>query len=176
MLRQLKRKCRPTTILLFIGFAISLTSVLIGISSVNSIMVSLSQMDSGTPIYLTMQNTGLSLALAIYLFSVANCLVVTNYWMITQRYDMAVYKAFGWSNTRLIGKIIMDISGILCVSLFISVFLLGLLRRWNDAMFSIQITPFFLLGTLVLLLFTWAVSAIIPIIRITKIHPAEVIG
>lgn len=68
MLQHLKRKCRPTTFLLVIGFAISLTSVLIGISSINAIMVSLSEMDSETPIYLTMQNTGLSLALAIYFF------------------------------------------------------------------------------------------------------------
>lgn len=69
MLQHLKRKCRPTTFLLVLGFAISLTSVLIGISSVNSILVSLSEMDSKTPIYLTMQNTGASLALAIYAFS-----------------------------------------------------------------------------------------------------------
>ena len=99
MLQHLKRKCRPTTFLLVLGFAISLTSVLIGISSVNSILVSLSEMDNKTPIYLTMQNTGLSLA--IYAFSIANCLVVTNYWIITQRYNMAIYKAFGWSDRQL---------------------------------------------------------------------------
>lgn len=176
MLQHLKRKCRPTTFLLVIGFAISLTSVLIGISSINSIMVSLSEMDSETPIYLTMQNTGLSLALAIYIFSIANCLVVTNYWIITQRHDMAVYKAFGWSNLQLIGTIVADMAGTLSISLCISIVLLGILKHWNTAMFSIEPTPFFLIGTLVLLLFTLAVSTVIPVIKIMNIHPAEVIS
>lgn len=176
MLQHLKRKCRPTTVLLVIGFAISLTSVLIGISSINSILISLSEMDGDTPIYLTMQNTGLSLALAIYIFSIANCLVVTNYWMITQRRDMAIYKAFGWSNIQLIGAIIADMAGTLFISLCISIALLGLLEHWNTALFSIQLTPFFLIGTLMLLLFTLTVSTAIPIVKIMKIHPAEVIS
>lgn len=176
MLQHLKRKCRPTTILLVIGFAISLTSVLIGISSVNSIMVSLAEMGSETPIYLTMQNTGLSLALAIYVFSIANCFVVTNYWMITQRHDMAVYKAFGWSNRQLIGTIVVDMAGTLFISLCISMILLGFLKHWNAAMFSIEPTPFFLMGTMVLLMFTLAVSMVIPVMKIMKIHPAEVIS
>ena len=56
MLQHLKRKCKPTTLLLVIGFAISLTAVLIGVSAVNSVITSLSEMDSETPIYSTMQN------------------------------------------------------------------------------------------------------------------------
>ncbi len=176
MLQHLKRKCRPTTILLIIGFAVSLTSILIGISSINSILISLSETDGDTPIYLTMQNTGLSLALAIYIFSIANCLVVTNYWMIAQRHDMAIYKAFGWSNIQLIGAIIADMAGTLFISLCISIVLLGLLERWNTALFSVQLTPFFLIGTLILLLFTLAVSTAIPIVKIMKIHPAEVLS
>lgn len=176
MLQHLKRKCRPTTFLLVLGFAISLTSVLIGISSVNSILVSLSEMDSKTPIYLTMQNTGTSLALAIYAFSITNCLVVTNYWVIAQRYNIAVYKAFGWPNRQLIGAIVADMAGTLSISLCISIVLLALLKQWNTAIFSIELTPFFLIGTLVLLLFTLAVSTVIPIIKIMKIYPAEVIS
>ena len=176
MLQNFKRKCRPTTILLIIGFAISLTSVLIGISSVNSLICSLSEMDSSTPIYLTMQNTGLSLALGIYVFSVANCLVVTNYWIITKRRDMAIRKAFGWSDWQLIRMIISEMSGTLAISLIISTCFLAVLGSWNTAMFSIELTLFFVLGTCGLLLFTLCVSVLIPVIQILKIRPAEVIS
>ncbi len=176
MLQNLKRKCRPTTFLLIVGFAISLTSVLIGISSVNSLISSLSEMDSKTPIYLTMQNTGLSLALAIYVFSVANCLVVTNYWIITKRRDMAIRKAFGWSNRRLICLIISEMVGTLTISLVISAGLLAVLENWDTALFSIELTPFFVIGTCGLLLFTLFVSVLIPAIQILKIRPAEVIS
>ncbi len=176
MLQNLKRKCRPTTFLLIIGFAISLTSVLIGISSVNSMIRSLSEMDGETPIYLTMQNTGLSLALAIYVFSVANCLVVTNYWIINKRRDMAIRKAFGWSNRHLIRMIISEMTGTLAISFAISIIFLDALRHWNTALFSIELTPLFVLGTCGLLLFTLFVSVLIPVIQIFKIRPAEVIS
>lgn len=176
MLQQLKRKCRPTTFLLVIGFAVSLTAVLIGISSVNSILIALSEMESETPVYLTMQNTGLSLAFAIYLFSIVNCFAVTNYWIITQRRTMAVYKAFGWTDMQLAGKIIADMAGLLSISLCISMLLLDILRHWNPAVFSIRLTPFFIIGTLVLLLVTLAAAAVIPVISIMKIKPAEVIS
>lgn len=176
MLQNLKRKCKPTTFLLIVGFAFSLTSVLIGISSVNSLISSLSEMDSETPIYLTMQNTGLSLALAIYIFSIANCLVVTNYWIITKRRDMAIRKAFGWSNWQLICLIISEMAGMLTISLVISAGLLAVLGNWNAAMFSIELTPFFVIGTCGLLLFTLSVSVLIPVIQILKIRPAEVIS
>lgn len=176
MLQNLKRKCRPTVILLIIGFAISLTSVLIGISSINSIISSLSETDSKTPIYLTMQNTGLSLALAIYVFSIANCLVVTNYRIITRRRDMAIRKAFGWSDRQLIRMIISEMAGTLAISLGISVVMLAILRAGNTDMFSAEMTPFFVLASCGLLLFTLFVSVLLPVIRILKIRPAEVIA
>ncbi len=176
MLQNLKRKCRPTTFLLIVGFAVSLTSVLIGISSVNSILNSLSETDSETPIYMTMQNTGLSLALAIYVFSIANCLVVTNYWIITKRRDIAIRKAFGWTNRHLIRMIISEMAGTLAIGLAVSAVLLARLSCRNTELFSIELTPFFVLGTCGLLLFTLFVSVLIPVIRIFKIRPAEVIS
>ncbi len=69
MFQKLKRKCRPTTILLAIGFSISIMSVLVGISAINDILTSLAEADQEIPIFNTMQNTGISLALSIYLFS-----------------------------------------------------------------------------------------------------------
>lgn len=176
MLQKWKRKCNPATLLLVIGFTISLTSVLIGISLINSILVSLSEVESEAPIYLTMQNTGLSLSFAIYLFSIANCLVVTNYWIITKRRDMAIRKAFGWSNRHLIGFVLIEMSETLAASLCISAVLLILLGRWNSAVFSIQLTPLFVFATLALLLLTLALSVAIPIVRILGIYPAEVIA
>ena len=66
MIQKLKRKCRPTIVLMIAGFAVSFTSVMTGISTINALLEELSKADGETPIYWTMQNTGLSLALAIY--------------------------------------------------------------------------------------------------------------
>ena len=176
MVQKLKRKCRPTTILLAIGFSISIMSVLVGISAINDILTSLAEADQEIPIFNTMQNTGISLALSIYLFSIANCLVVTNYWIITKRRDMAIRKAFSWSNYNLICAVVSEMAEILLVSLCIGFLLIEVFSRMTEGIISIHITPFFLCGTLLLLLFTLVISVIIPVIRILKIHPAEVIS
>ncbi|MBM6828957.1 FtsX-like permease family protein [Anaerotignum lactatifermentans] len=151
-------------------------SVLVGISATNDILTSLAEADQEIPIFNTMQNTGISLALSIYLFSIVNCLVVTNYWIITKRRDMAIRKAFGWSNYNLICAVVSEMAEILLVSLCIGFLLIEVFSRMTEGIISIHITPFFLCGTLLLLLFTLVISVIIPVIRILKIHPAEAIS
>jgi ABC-type antimicrobial peptide transport system permease subunit len=175
LLQKLRRRCRPTTFLLIIGFAISLTAVLIGISSVNAVISAISEMGSEAPIYSTMQNTGLSLALAVYLFSIVNCFAVTNYWMAARRREMAIRKAFGWSNGQLMGLTVREMGGLLAVSLGISAGVLTVLEK-GSRIFSWELTPFFLLGTFALLLLTLFLAVLVPIIRIFKIQPAEVIS
>lgn len=176
MLQKLKRKWNPTDILMILGFAISFTSVLIGISSIDALITELSPMDSGTPIYVTMENTGLSLILAIYIFSIANCLIVTNYWILNKRKDMAIRKAFGWTNRHLICMIVSEMAGALAISFGICIVTLAVLRVGDSNMFSVELTPGFILGTCVVLLFTLFVAVLIPVIRTLKIRPAEVIS
>lgn len=176
MFQKLKRKCRPTAILLAIGFSISIMSVLIGISAIDDILTSLAKTEQDIPILNTMQNTGISLALSIYLFSIVNCLVVTNYWIITKRRDMAIHKAFGWSNYNLICEVISEMAEILLVSLIVGFTLIQVFSRITNGIIDIHITPFFLCGTLLLLIFTLMISVIIPVVRIMKIQPAEVVS
>ena len=171
-----KQEGNPATLLLTIGFSISLTSILIGISTVSSILDALSDVKSEAPIYLTMQNTGLDLALAIYLFSIANSLVVTNYWIITRRRDMAIRKAFGWSNRNLVEMIAAEMARILATSFCGSIVMLALLNHWNSDMFTVRLTPLFLISTLAVLLLTLTLSVSIPTIRILQIRPAEVVA
>ena len=177
MLKRLKEICKPTTILMMIGFSISFTSVLSGISSVDSVLSSISSMNSdNTPIYSVMENTGMTLALEICLFSIANCLVATNYWIITKHREMAIRKAFGWSNRQLIGLVFKEIGTILILSMAVSSVLLTIISNSDLPILSVQMSIFFIVGTILFLLLTLVVASIIPIRRIMKIHPAEVIS
>ena len=176
MIYRLKRKLGATSILLLLGFAISFTAVLIGISSVNSALIVMKKTGQTAPIYDTMQQTGMSLAISIYAFSVVNCIVVTNYWIITRRRNMAIKKAFGWSNLRLLGEITTEIGELIVIGLFISVCVLITLMHWRGDLFSINLTPFFMIGTIALLLFTLMISTMVPFAKIIKIRPAEVIS
>ena len=176
MIYQLRRKLGATSILLIVGFAISFTAVLIGISSVNSALIAMKEAGQTEPIFDTMRQTGMSLAISIYAFSVVNCIVVTNYWIITRRKNIAIKKAFGWSDIRLLNEICVEMGALILVGLVISVCILAVLMNWREDLFSLRVTPFFIMGTVALLLLTLIISAIVPFEKIIKIHPAEVIS
>ena len=57
MLQKLKRECTPATLLITVGFAISLTSVLVGISTISTILADLSNTEAEAPIYLSISRT-----------------------------------------------------------------------------------------------------------------------
>ena len=77
---------------------------------------------------------------------------------------------------RIIGAVVCELAGILLISLGLGLLLTAGLSHLTSGVLSIHITPFFLGSTLLLLLFTLAVSAAVPVVRILGIHPAEVIG
>ena len=79
MLQKIKRKCRPAVLLLITGFAISMASVLVGISMTEAVLRSAAEDAASLPVAQTMHNTGLSLAMSVYMFSVVNCAVTANY-------------------------------------------------------------------------------------------------
>lgn len=175
MARNIKNICKPTTILLIIGFSISLTAVLVGVSSINIILSAMNEAGSDLPIVQTMQNTGLTLSISIYCFSILNSFVVTNYWMITKRRNFAIQKAFGWTDQQLICQICQNMSMILSISLVISSGLLFLTTYIESDVMTIKLSPAFVVETILLILVTLAFSMIIPIKRIITIEPAEVI-
>ena len=89
---------------------------------------------------------------------------------------MAIRKAFGWSNRQFIHMIFSEMAGTLGISFLLSLGLLAILSTAAPKLFSIEVTPFLVLGTCVLLLFTLCIAVSIPIIRILKIRPAEVVS
>lgn len=176
MAEKFKRQCKPTTLLLVIGFTISLMAVLVGISTINALLEELTNAESDMPILQTMQNTGITLSLSVYLFSVINSFVVSNYWIITRQREFAIRKAFGWTNGQLLRLICKEMTKILLVSLCAGAILLGLFAQMGAAALSIKITPFFALETILLLEITLILAILIPAARIAKIEPAEVIS
>ena len=176
-MNYMKSLNKPTMILMLIGFVISFTCVMIGISSLNTIMESLRTSESqDTPLYSVMENSGMSLALELYVFSIANCFVVTNYWIITKQREMAIRKAFGWTNRQLILLIVTEMSKILTLGLFVSLVMTGIVKAFGVKYFSIHLTPMFVAETALMFVITLIVASVIPSIRILKVRPAEVVS
>ena len=176
MFQKLKRKCRPTTILLAIGFSISIMSVLVGISAINDILTSLAEADQEIPIFNTMQNTGISLALSIYLFSIviALWLQLLDYYEASRPWQ-SVKRSAGQIITSF-APVVSEMAEILLVSLCIGFLLIEVFSRMTEGIISIHITPFFLCGTLLLLPFYIGDFRYHSCYSHLKIHPAEAIS
>lgn len=176
MIQKIKRWFKPTILLLIIGFSISLMSVIIGISSINCIIQEISKNQSDIVILQTIQNTGLSLSISIYLFSIVNSFVVTNYRIISEKRNLAIFKAFGWENMNLIFLICKKMIIVLIISFSLSVVLLCIVSYIYPKLFKFDLTVAFVLEVVLLFILTLALSMIIPTKEIIKIEPAEVIS
>ena len=119
---KLREICHPTFILMIVGFFVSFMSLTIGISSIDMILKRLDIIEnSGTPIFDAMKNNGVTLSFEIYLFSIVNCLVSTDYWIINKERELSIYKAFGWSDRELIKRIMKELMIILLICLLLSI-------------------------------------------------------
>lgn len=176
MLQKIKRKCRPAVLLLITGFAISMASVLVGISTTEAVLRFAAEDAASLPVAHTMHNTGLSLAMSVYMFSVVNCAVTANYLVISRKRDLAVCKAFGWTNTDIIQRLAKEISAALTAGLLLGWRITAFFSSHSREIISVEITPFLIVSTLALLVFTKALSMVAPVTHILKIHPAEGIG
>lgn len=173
-MRRIKDLKSPAILLMIVGYVISFISIFIGISSLEQLLNSLVMMnETRTPIYSLMENSGVALSFEIYLFSLVNCLVVTNYWIISKRRDLSIYKAFGYSNYDLLKLVLKEMFFILLVCLSISILILFIISKLDVLYIAIKISPVFVLGAIGLLLLGLVVALINPVIRILKISPAE---
>ncbi|MGN1404869.1 MAG: FtsX-like permease family protein [Erysipelotrichaceae bacterium] len=172
---KLREICHPTFILMIVGFFISFMSLSIGISSIDMMLKQLDIIENnGTPIFDVMKNNGVTLSFEIYLFSIVNCLVSTDYWIINKERELSIYKAFGWSNKDLIRLIIKELMIILLICLSLSV--LTVITIMKTEYFTVEINMFFIISMLFLLIVTLFISMIIPVYRIFKISPVEAIN
>lgn len=171
------RNMSPTAWLLMAGFAIAMTTMIVGVGLLQE---SLTEIQNATneldiPLLQTMQDTGFTLMACLYFFSIINCMVVANFWIISKRRDFAIRKAFGWRVSVLIGFIAGELLKILFCSVIISIFMIVLLRISMPEYFAFPVTIFILAGTVVILLFTLGLSLIVPVIKMIQIKPREVV-
>ena len=171
------RNMSPTAWLLMAGFAIAMTTMIVGVGLLQESLAEIQKVanELDIPLLQTMQDTGFTLMVCLYFYSIINCMVVANFWIISKRRDLAIRKAFGWSVPGLIGFIAGELLKILFCSMMISVFLIVLLRTSMPEYFAFQVTISILAGTVVILLLTLGLSLIVPVIRIIQIKPKEVV-
>ena len=108
-----------------------------------------------------------------FAFSIVNCLIAANCWMISKRRDVAIRKAFGWSNRKLSVLITKKMAVMLAVGFVISTMFLAVLGASGNEFLQIDFSPFFLLGTSVMLLFTLFLSVLVPMRHVLSVNKTD---
>lgn len=172
---KINRYLKPTNLLMIFGFTLSMSAILVGISSMLQIIQYVKQFDDGIPIARTIQNSGISVMILIYLFSIVNCLAVVNYKMIAEKRTFAIKKAFGATTGLILKEIAVQMSVNLLISLLLGGMVILSLTKSYPKYFSVNISPVLIACTLAMLFLTLVIAMVIPFIRVTKIYPAEVV-
>lgn len=131
----------------------------------------------GSTVDNTLGRENIKINMIVYIFCILNCMVMSEFWIIQRRKELAVKKAFGMSNLRILAQIAGNITALSAVSLVL--FILGdLLLALTPVRSQITITlnGFTCLWTVLAVLLTVAVTMIYPVWKVLRFNVAEAIG
>lgn len=131
----------------------------------------------GSTVDNTLGRENIKVNMIVYIFCILNCMVMSEFWIIQRRKELAVKKAFGMSNLRILAQIAGNITALSAVSLVL--FILGdLLLALTPVRSQITITlnGFTCLWTVLAVLLTVGVTMIYPVWKVLRFNVAEAIG
>ncbi|MBQ4282837.1 MAG: ABC transporter permease [Lachnospira sp.] len=122
----------------------------------------------------TLARENIRVNVIVYIFCILNCMVMSKFWIIQRRKELAIRKTFGMSNFRIIMEIVQNIVSLIVIALLIFVGIYVVIRLAGGqfaTMLSFNITM--CLVVVVAIIITTAVTMIYPIYRIIQFNPVE---
>ncbi len=111
----------------------------------------------------------------VYVFCLVNNIIISYFWIISRRKEIAVRQTFGYSKLRLIGMLVKDMAAMIITALafFIAIYLLG--KGWFNEYLNVYI-KLETLGELAgILVITTIISVMYPIYRVMKMQNAQAV-
>lgn len=124
---------------------------------------------------LSYEDTGLSFAVVIYLFSIINCIIVSEFWIVQRKREIAVRKAFGWDNFDVVLLVFKDMFRLVGTTCLISLLLGFILSKVfiNLISLSIQFDMVNIVTVVIYIFMTSIISILCPIYKVTKMTPVK---
>ncbi len=112
----------------------------------------------------------------VYIFCLINNVIISYFWIISRRKEIAVRQTFGYSKLRLAGMLVKDMTIMIITALacFIVVYLLG--KSWFNQYLNVYV-KLDTLGELAgILILTTIISVLYPIYRVMKMQNAQAVN
>lgn len=111
----------------------------------------------------------------VYVFCLVNNIIISYFWIISRRKEIAVRQTFGYSKLRLMGMLVKDMTVMIITALaiFMAIYLVG--KGWFNEYLNVYI-KLETLGELAgVLIITTIISVIYPIYRVMKMQNAQAV-
>ncbi|MBQ4282900.1 MAG: ABC transporter permease [Lachnospira sp.] len=125
----------------------------------------------------TLGKENLKVNIIVYIFCLFNCMVMSEFWIIQRKKDLAIKKAFGMSDYKIIVEIagnILALSLVALVGFFVIYGVFVILPV--DLGIKVTFNLFTCVSTVAAVLVTVIITMIYPIYKVLRFQPVNVIG
>ena len=125
----------------------------------------------------TLAKENLKVNIIVYIFCIFNCMVMSEFWIIQRRKELAIKKAFGLSNFKILLEIAGNIAALSGVSLLLFFVIYAIIQVMPfDVGISVKFNLFTCVSTVLAVLITITVTMIYPVYKVLRFNVADAIG
>lgn len=116
----------------------------------------------------TLSRANIKTNIMVYIFCLFNCIIISMFWLIQRKKELAIKKVFGYSNVKILVEMATEISALMVVSLVLFIILYGIYELYNylSSGTVIQWSGTSIIAVLVLFFITLIITMLYPIVEI----------
>ncbi len=113
------------------------------------------------------------ISIGLFLFALINTLIISYYWVVVRRHEIAIRKAFGASNIRIIKLMMSELAQIISLSAIIAILVQCFIWKLQGDSIGLSDSIFLMIGLLLSIAVASFVVMIVPVRIILNIQPSE---
>lgn len=148
---------------------------IVNADNIASVNASIDTSEGKETISVTYAKENIKVNYIVYAFCLINNIIISYFWIITRRKEIAVRQTFGYSKLRLTGMLVKDMAVmvITALALFIAIYMLG--KNWFNEYLNVYV-KIETLGELIgILVVTTIISVLYPIYRVMRMENAHAV-
>lgn len=112
----------------------------------------------------------------IYIFCIFNCLLMSQFWLIQRKKEIAVKKICGTNNVRILGSIMANMAALSLIALVIFLLSVPVINIFSPTETIITVNLFSLCTTIAAIVITLVLSLVYPMVKLLNFDTMAVIG
>lgn len=109
----------------------------------------------------------------VYVFCLVNSILISYFWIMQRRKEIAIRKAFGYGNGKIVKMLFIEMLQLMLFSLILFLVLYIAAYYWSRNVLHIYLTIETLAGVALIMIVTSVISILFPVIKVLKMNSAQ---